>query len=111
MIFHLHPDIFETVKNGKKDIEVRLNDEKRKKLKVGDKIIFLKRPLEKEKIEATVKDLKYFESLEEVVNTYDMERIYYPYLTKEEYINEMERYYSKDKQKQLKIVCIIYEKD
>ena len=29
MIIHLHPDVFEIVKNKTKDIEVRVNDEKR----------------------------------------------------------------------------------
>ena len=109
MICHLHPDIFELVKNGKKDVEVRLNDEKRKKLHVGDKLLFLKRPLEVEKISATVTDLKYFNNLEEVVDYYSMERIHYPHLTKEEYLNDMQRYYSKEEQKELGVVCIIYD--
>ncbi len=110
MICHLHPDIFELIKNGKKDVEVRLNDEKRKKLHVGDKIIFLKRPLEEEKIEAQVLELKYFNNLLEVVDSFDMERIHFPHLTKEEYLKDMERYYSKEEQKELGVVCIIYKK-
>ena len=32
MTFHLHSDVFEIVRKGEKDIEVRLNDEKRRKL-------------------------------------------------------------------------------
>ena len=110
MICHLHPDIFELVKNGKKDVEVRLNDEKRQKLKVGDKLIFLKRPDEVEKIEATVVDLKYYNNFEEVVDSYAMERIHRPELTREEYINDMQRYYSKEEQAELGVVCIICEK-
>jgi ASC-1-like (ASCH) protein len=31
---------FDAIKNGKKDIEVRLNDEKRKRVKIGDTIVF-----------------------------------------------------------------------
>ena len=31
---------FQAIKNGDKDIEVRLNDEKRSKIKIGDKIKF-----------------------------------------------------------------------
>ena len=91
MIVHLHPDIFELVKNGKKDVEVRVNDEKRQKLKIGDKLIFLKRP-------------------EEVADYYSMERIHRPELTKEEYINDMQRFYSKEEQEEYGIVCILYEK-
>jgi len=110
MIFHLHPDIFELVKNGKKDVEVRLNDEKRQRLRVGDHLVFLKRPDEEEKVEATVKELKYFNNFNEVVNYYPMERIHRPELTKDEYIKDMERYYSKEEQSELGVVCIVYEK-
>ena len=55
MKIHLDSDIFEIVKKGNKDIEVRLNDEKRKKLQVGDTLIFFKRPLEDESITKKVK--------------------------------------------------------
>ena len=41
MTIHLDEDIFEVVKNGTKKIELRVNDEKRRKLKEGDIIIFL----------------------------------------------------------------------
>ncbi len=54
MIVHLDADIFEVVKNGTKCIEDRVNDEKRRKLKIGDKLIFLKRPDDIEKIEVVV---------------------------------------------------------
>ena len=110
MICHLHPDIFELVKNGKKDVEVRLNDAKRKKIQVGDKLIFLKRPLEEEKIVATVLELKYFNNLEEVVDYFKMERIHFPHLTRKEYLDDMQRYYSALEQKELGVVCIIYKK-
>ena len=52
MIIHLDEDIFEVVKYGTKNVEVRVNDEKRRKLKVGDIITFLKRPDDIEKIDA-----------------------------------------------------------
>ena len=44
MVIHLDSDVFYIVKNGKKDVEVRVNDLKRRKLNVGDTLIFLKRP-------------------------------------------------------------------
>ena len=37
---NLVPWAFEEVKSGRKDIEVRLNDEKRQKMNVGDIIVF-----------------------------------------------------------------------
>ena len=110
MTFHLHPDIFELVKDGKKDVEVRLNDEKRQQLSVGDKLVFLKRPDEIEKVEAIVKELKYFNNFNEVVDYYEMECIHQPQLTKEEYVQDMQKIYSEDEQKKYGIVCIVYEK-
>ena len=35
MTVHLHKEVFDIVKNGVKNVEVRLNDSKRQKLKVG----------------------------------------------------------------------------
>ena len=34
MIVHLHPEVFEIVKSGVKDVEARVYDEKRRKLKI-----------------------------------------------------------------------------
>lgn len=50
MIVHLDEEMFKLVESGIKNVEVRVNDEKRRKLKVGDKLIFLKRPKEDERI-------------------------------------------------------------
>lgn len=36
----LYPDAFELIENGSKKVEMRLNDEKRQKLTIGDLIIF-----------------------------------------------------------------------
>lgn len=36
----LQPKYFDYILNGTKRIEIRLNDEKRKKIKLGDKINF-----------------------------------------------------------------------
>ena len=38
---NLDSNPFEMIKNGTKTIELRLNDDKRRKIKVGDYIIFL----------------------------------------------------------------------
>ena len=60
MIIHLDEDIFEVVRDKKKTVEVRVNDEKRRKLKIGDTITFLKRPDDIEKIDANIENLKYY---------------------------------------------------
>ena len=48
------------VLNKIKDVEVRVNDLKRKNLNIGDTLIFLKRPEEKDQIKAKVVNLVYF---------------------------------------------------
>lgn len=53
----LNPLPFEAIINGNKSIEVRLNDAKRKKIEVGDTIIFTKLPSNIEKISVKVIDL------------------------------------------------------
>lgn len=41
----LQPKYYDFILNGTKRIEIRLNDEKRKTIKVGDTITFYKEPL------------------------------------------------------------------
>ena len=109
MSFHLHPDVFEIVKAGVKDIEVRINDEKRRGLHVGDTLIFLKRPLDDEKIIKKVKALEYYNNFEELVDHYDMKRIYLEGYTKEMYLKEMARFYTQEEQDEFGVVAIIFE--
>lgn len=111
MKFHLHSDVFDIVKNGKKDIEVRLNDEKRRGLNVGDTLIFLKRPDDLEEIKAKVVDLNYYDNFDELVNHYDMERLYLSNYSKEDYLKEMERFYTLDEQKKYGVVAIVFSKE
>ena len=94
MIIHLDEDIFEVVRSQTKNVEVRVNDEKRRKLKIGDKIVFLKRPDEKEKIEAIIENLTYYTDFNELVKDYTIEEIYIEGYTKEEFLNLLKRFYS-----------------
>lgn len=111
MEVHLHPDVFEIVRMGKKDIEVRVNDEKRRKLKVGDTIVFLKRPNDDEEIRAKVVGLEHYDYFDTLVDNYDMERIYLSNYTKEEYLKEMKRFYTREEQEKYGVVAIIFSKE
>lgn len=92
---HLHPEPFERIQSGKKHIEYRLNDEKRKELEIGDTITFYKRPLEEETLVAVITDLKYyptllemyqasFEELEDLYESPEAAVLDTPYYTEEE---------------------------
>ena len=109
MKVHLNPEVFEIIKKGIKDIEVRVNDEKRRRLPVGDTLIFLKRPLEDESIIKKVKSLEYYNNFEELVNHYDMKRLYLDGYTKEMYLQEMSKFYTKEEQDEFGVVAIILE--
>ena len=59
---------FERIKNGTKTIEFRLYDEKRKKIKIGDKIEFSKLPDLQEKVLVDVIDLYKEKNFKELFN-------------------------------------------
>ena len=111
MVVHLDNDVFEIVRKGIKDVEVRVNDEKRRKLKVGDTLVFLKRPLDDEEIRATVTALDYYDNFEELVKHYEMKRLYLESYTKEMWLNEMKRFYSNEEQTKYGVVAIGFNKE
>lgn len=68
-IMTLFIEPFESTRSGNKQVEVRLNDEKRRKIKVGDIIQFEKLPDRSEKLEVVVEELLVFRSFEEMYNS------------------------------------------
>ncbi|MTD29908.1 ASCH domain-containing protein [Planomicrobium sp. YIM 101495] len=68
MIHHmgLYGEYFKPIKDGKKKIEVRLNDEKRRGIKAGDTIVFTKVPEQDETLEVEVTDLKTYPTFQEM---------------------------------------------
>ena len=109
MIVHLHPEVFDIVLQGDKDVEIRVNDEKRRQLKVGDTLLFLKRPDDLEQLRAKITNLVYFKDFLEVVEYYEMKRIYLEETTKEEYLSIMKQFYSDDDVHKYGVVGIEFE--
>ena len=68
----LQPEYFNFILNGTKRIEIRLNDEKRQNIKLGDKIKFLKEPDLNESFEAQVIGLLRYNSFEEMFKDYEV---------------------------------------
>ncbi|MFD1851421.1 ASCH domain-containing protein [Oceanobacillus bengalensis] len=60
----LYGEYFKSIKEGKKKVEVRLNDEKRRKIKVGDTIEFTKVPEQDEILQVTVTELKIYDTFQ-----------------------------------------------
>ena len=63
---HLESEIFDLVNNNIKDIELRLNDEKRRKVKVGDLIEFIGVPNQDESLTVRVSELRTYNTFEEM---------------------------------------------
>ena len=109
MIVHLDSDIFDIVDSGTKDVEIRLNDEKRRQLHVGDTLVFLRRPDDIDSIKATITNLVYLNSFEDVFNKYEMKRVYLENTSKEDYINLMKRFYSDEEVSKYGVVGIEFK--
>lgn len=62
----LYGEYFESIKNGKKKVEVRLNDPKRRVMKVGDLIEFIKVPHQNETLTVQVTELRSYETFKEM---------------------------------------------
>lgn len=65
---------FQSIKSGRKTVEVRLNDEKRRKVNVGDTIEFTKIPEGKEKLRVEVIGLQKFTTFREMYDTLPSEK-------------------------------------
>jgi len=102
----LHTSPFEKIKSGVKNIELRLFDEKRQKIRIGDNIIFTN-TVNGEKMCATVRKLHLFGSFEELYKSLPLLQCGY---TAEDIDtaqpSDMERYYSAEEQKKYGVVGI-----
>ena len=92
---NLHPEPFVAIKSGEKDIEMRLDDERRKDIKVGDTIIFTNNQT-LEKISVEVINLFRFHSFDELYKHFDKTRLGYN-ANEVADPKDMEKYYPKEK--------------
>lgn len=102
----LQPEFYYYMKDGTKEIEIRLNDLKRQKIKIGDTIIFTKEPDNIESFKTRVVDLLRYDSFAEMFNTIDISLLADKTYTKEKLIKELEKYYSKEKEEEYGVLGI-----
>ena len=103
----LQPNHFYYMKNGTKRIELRLNDQKRSKISVGDKIIFFKEPLLDESFETTVIKLLKYDYFENLIDDYGIEICANKNITKQDLLNDLEKFYTKEKQAKYGVLGIM----
>ncbi len=97
---------FKMIKSGEKTIELRLYDEKRQQIKVGDKIVFTNNTTE-ETLNATVVKLHRFDNFDELYKTLPMLKCGYTTDNIDTATPaDMEQYYSVEEQKKYGVVGI-----
>lgn len=74
---NLHDAPFQLIENKTKTIELRLCDEKRSKIKVGDIIEFTNTSNSSQKLEAKVTSIHFFDSFETLYQSLPLERCGY----------------------------------
>ena len=104
----LYNENFDYVKNGTKRIEIRLNDEKRKLICIGDYIEFENLDT-KEKLMVRVVALLNYENIENLINDYKIELLLDKDVAKEELVNIFNHIYSNEEQNKYKILGIKFE--
>ncbi len=97
---NLNPHPFKAISEGKKTIELRLFDEKRRLINVGDQIVFTNVDNESQNITVNVIGLHRFDSFDDLYKNLPLLKCGYT----EDNINsakpeDMELYYSPEKQK------------
>lgn len=102
----LQSKYFDKIKSGEKIYEIRLNDEKRKDIDVGDTIIFSRETDLKEKITTIVQDLVYFASFEEMAQTLPIKKIGFDNLDTESIVDIYHTFYSQENEKKYGVVGI-----
>ena len=101
----LQSEFYYYIKNGSKRIEIRLNDEKRKIIKVNDIIEF--RNIENnEKIKTKVLELKKYNSFIELLDDNDISLLADKSYNKEKLLKELNNFYSKEEQNKYGILAI-----
>ena len=106
-VMNLTPAPMQEIRTGNKTIELRLNDEKRKQISVGDTIKFINTEDSNDTLRVKVVDLFLFSSFAELYDNLPLLNCGY----NEDNINtaspdDMEMYYSREKQNKYGVVEI-----
>lgn len=105
----LQDKYYNYILNGTKKIELRLNDEKRSLVKLNDIIIF-KNEVTNETFETKVIGLLKYNNFNDLFNDFEIETLADKEMTKEELLNVLQKFYTKEKQEKYGVLGIRIEK-
>ncbi len=101
---NLQPKYFDFIKDGTKCIELRLYDEKRQSIQLGDIIEFAKS--ENEKFKAEVIGLLRYNSFADLFEDFDISILADASMTKQELLEVLGEFYSEEKQAEFGVIGI-----
>ena len=101
---NLQPKYFDFIKHGTKRVELRLYDEKRSQINLGDIIEFTKS--EDDKIEAEVIGLLRYRTFKELFEDFDISILADASMTKEELLATLSEFYPPAEQAQYGVVGV-----
>lgn len=95
----LNPDPFQRIATKRKTLELRLNDEKRQQVKIGDEIEFTELADDARKVTVRVIGLHHFSTFKELYESIDLSKLGHApgTITADDYI-DMLSYYSEQQQ-------------
>lgn len=105
----LQSKYYDFILNGTKRIEIRLFDEKRKQINIGDTIKFLKEPNLTENFSAEVIGLLRYSTFSDMFKDFDISILADKSMTKIELMNTLEQFYTKEEQTKYGVLGIRIE--
>ena len=100
----LRPHPFEKIKLGEKTIELRLYDEKRKEIKVGDTIEFFLEPEKIEKVNVEVTALLNYKTFSDLID--DFPTSVFGRINKEDLLKALYSFYTKEEESEKTVLGI-----
>ena len=101
---NLQPKYFDFMKDGTKRFELRLYDEKRSQIELGDVIEFSKS--ENDKLKAEVVGLLRYNSFKDLFEDFDISILADASMTKDELLGVLSEFYAPEKQSEYGVVGI-----
>jgi ASC-1-like (ASCH) protein len=103
-IMKLQPFSFDKIKEGKKIIEVRLYDEKRREIKIGDVIEFKREPEQVETVKADVIGLLNYKTFADLAS--DFPASYFGHSDTEDLLKSIYAFYTKEQEEKYTVLGI-----
>ena len=105
----IQPAYYEAILHCKKRVEIRLNDEKRQLVKIGDVITFKRTDNLNESFDVIVVDLLYYSTFNDIIDDLDIEIIANKDSDKEDLKDLLRKFYTEEEEQKFGVVGIKFE--